>query len=144
MKALLGACLGLAILGCETPEPTDADPNAPASSATPKDRAAAPDEMAPAPGDPAAASEPREVGLTEGDEVSLRPAPEAIEPGRPWRRMNIDQLDAALQLASGGIAWTETDRFAAFLSLAAGCCTSSEASCSENAAPGHGSASSTD
>lgn len=35
--------------------------------------------------------------------------PLAVEqsPGRSWRRMNIDQLRASMEQASGGIGWTE-------------------------------------
>jgi hypothetical protein len=137
MRVHLAACLAFALVGCETTAPPDIDPQAPAQPApshqampdelTPIPDAPTPsaDEAAPIPDgplgelptipneplpigdDPGAAHEAHRVDLTEGEEANLRPTPEVVEPGRPWRRMNVDQLDAAMQRASGGISWVE-------------------------------------
>jgi len=132
MRVHLAACLALVIVGCET-APPDTDPSAPVQPAAPAmpspddlvptadDPAPRPDEPPPrsedlplipdAPvtfgDDPRPAAEAHRVDLTEGEEANLRPTPEVVEPGRPWRRMNVDQLDAAMQRASGGISWVE-------------------------------------
>ena len=48
------------------------------------------------------------VDLDEASDVALIPEmPEADEGVRDRRRMDIPQLDAAMQVASGGIGWTE-------------------------------------
>ena len=47
------------------------------------------------------------IDVNPGDQVDL--APLASSEGRAWRRMNIDQLKASLELVSGGIGWTDTD-----------------------------------
>lgn len=39
--------------------------------------------------------------------VSETPLAESTTAGRGWRRMNIDQLKASIQKATGGISWTE-------------------------------------
>lgn len=41
------------------------------------------------------------------DPLAEAPLPEAAVPPRAWRRMDIDQLDAAIRVATGGIGWDE-------------------------------------
>ncbi len=57
------------------------------------------------PADPA----PVSVGVTLGGQVDLHPEPPQPEaPHRQRRRMDLDQLDAAIRTVTGGLGWTET------------------------------------
>jgi len=63
--------------------------------------------------------EPVDIDLGEGQEVNLQPAPPEPEPfTRPRRRMNVEQLNAALLKATGGFTWMDGNKVR-FESLAA-------------------------
>ncbi|MCA9567625.1 MAG: hypothetical protein KC656_07275, partial [Myxococcales bacterium] len=77
--------IALALLAC-TPEPAVVQPD----PVTPVLR----------PEPPA----PPDMGL---DTVGTVETPDAASPTREVRRMDIDQLDAAIRRSTGGIGWTE-------------------------------------
>ncbi len=82
------------------PDPVDPDPVVP----DPVDPdPVEPDPVEPDPIDPS----PVDVG-TIVDTPLTPPAPEPEAPARLKKRMDIDQLDAALRRATGGIGWTTT------------------------------------
>jgi hypothetical protein len=71
-----------------------------------------PEEPPAEPADPgtpeATANEPRAVDLEPGEVVDLMPASPAPDPPhRARRRMDLDQLGAAIRRVTGGMAWTE-------------------------------------
>ncbi len=140
MRRLLPGLLVLAALGCEegAPEdsvlpdaqllpadaallPADATPVSvvDAASLIPDASVVSPDgavpDMAFIP-DPDAAlpPDPILIEIEDGERVDLMPpepvAEPTLAPMRPRRRMNIDQLDAAMLQVSGGIKWTEPNR----------------------------------
>ena len=50
---------------------------------------------------------PVESGWGDGQEANLQPPPVVVEPSRERRRMNLDQLENAFLMVSGGLNWTE-------------------------------------
>lgn len=89
----------------------DADPGA-APEPEPQEPEPEPQEPEPLePAEPDPPPAPVEVEVDPGEEAPLYPTP-APEPApeaatRPRRRMNLDQLAAAMRQVSGGIGWTE-------------------------------------
>jgi hypothetical protein len=95
MRALLTLCAVLAMAGCDTksspaPDPGSAPPTTPPLS------------------DPRPAPRPVDVVTDDGVEVGLGDDGSGLAPMRPRRRVNVDQLEAAILEVSGGINWTET------------------------------------
>lgn len=119
-RTTLCAALALCFLACEEgppPAATEADaapspPAAPSSDAATRPAPAgdaAPPIVAPAP-DAAPPPAPEDVPVEVGDPIggALRPpAPPVAPPARARKRMNVDQLNAAVRAVSGGIGWTE-------------------------------------
>lgn len=121
-RTTLCAALALGLVACEEEPPPGArsatlPPTAPAldvdGSTTPPPLAvdAAP-PVEPPPDDDAAPPPPpaEDVPVEVGDPVegALRPPPPPVEPpARARKRMNVDQLSAAVRAVSGGIGWTE-------------------------------------
>lgn len=107
MRTLLTLCAVLAMMGCDNktspaPDPGSAPPNTPAPM-TPDP------EMTPPPvSDPRPAPRPVDVVTDDGVEVGLGGDGPGLAPMRPRRRLNVDQLEAAILEVSGGINWTET------------------------------------
>lgn len=106
---LITLLLLVGLFGCDSSDPQSPMTNGPMDpppSALPMQPADAPPVGAPG-GGPAAV--PIDVEASDGDRVELAPPYDAerrIMP-RPRRRMNIDQLQAAVLGVSGGINWTE-------------------------------------
>jgi hypothetical protein len=90
----IGMALALAVVGC-----AHEDVSAPKQAAAPLTK---PDSV-PQPERVVGSTDPVTGEVGAGVEVDRLPPPEL--PARPWKRMNIDQLDQALQRVSGGIAW---------------------------------------
>ena len=109
MKRLihLATCAALVSLGGCAPEeaPKPTAPDAPGIQNP--DR---PDpQVTPRADDPVVRPAPGAIGVDSQEEgqADLRPEIVELEPGRPRRRLNIDQLEDAMIKASGGIGWTE-------------------------------------
>ncbi|MCB9549690.1 MAG: hypothetical protein H6706_28115 [Myxococcales bacterium] len=102
MKTRLALAGLLALTACDPGATPDAPPGAPSGAAAPAPRGALPGraviERDPPP------TRPVEVG--EPVATDLRPAAEVT--ARPRRRMDLDQLKAAVLQASGGTGWMET------------------------------------
>ncbi len=108
MKTRLLLILALITMGCSTEGPQS--PDAPDSPMQPGG-APPPGAMTPSPhpDTPPPGATPLEVIPSGAEGVDLEPPYDAdrrIIP-RPRRRMNIDQLQAAMNQVSGGIEWTE-------------------------------------
>jgi hypothetical protein len=111
MKALKYISLvgAVALFACEQAQPTAAPPaNTP--PIVPPSPVVIPADPAPTPAQPPH-YDPVGVGMEGGHEVGLMPAP--VEPEahiRSRRRMDVDQLDAALRQVSGGLGWEVNGR----------------------------------
>jgi hypothetical protein len=108
MKTLTLIILGCAALGCSTDTAsTDGSQPNDLPMDTPRDPGTS--ANIPTPTEPPPGATPVEITESEGERVDLAAPYDAkrrIIP-RPRRRMNIDQLEAAIMQVSGGIGWTE-------------------------------------
>lgn len=117
MRILLPLCAAIALLGCESKTSpvidTEAPVDAPMSPPSDTPPAAPAPEVTPPPAPSAPSADPRPtprpVGAEtdDGTTVGIAPDGEGPAPIRPRRRVNIDQLEAAILEVSGGIGWTE-------------------------------------
>lgn len=106
LTTCVAGCAALLSLGCQDgPDRTPESPVPPGVEA--------PEQPRPSPRpdvqDPVERPAPDgiEVDVEEEGRADLRPHVEDEPPGRPRRRLNIDQLEDAMLQVSGGIGWTE-------------------------------------